>query len=339
MSAVTPPDSPTPVVCLVNLGTPTEPTARAVRRYLRQFLSDRRVVDLPPALWRPVLEGIVLRVRPAASAARYAQVWGEQDSPLLAHTLAQREAVQQQLGSRAEVAMAMRYGSPSLPEVLDAALAAGHRRVLVVPLYPQYSATTVASVYDELAAWMVRSRDQAEVRTIRSFPTDPGYLAALTDAITGHWRVHGRPDFAAGDRLVLSYHAIPVSMCRAGDPYPAECLATSTAIRQALGLTPEQAPHSYQSRFGPTRWLEPATIDTLVGLARQGTRRVDVICPGFAADCLETLEEIDQLNREAFLGAAADPRASFHYLPWGNARPAWTGALTTLVEAHLAGWA
>ncbi|WP_350258710.1 ferrochelatase [Scrofimicrobium sp. R131] len=326
---------PKPCVVLVNLGTPEQPEPPAVRRYLRQFLSDRRVVETHPALWRPILEGIILRVRPRASAAKYQQVWGEHGSPLMHFTVRQAEEVDRQLEGRVEVRHAMRYGQPSVGAVLQQLHDEGFRRLLLVPLYPQFSATTSATVTDEVARWSIRSRDQFELRQLRSFPTHDGYVSALVEAIKGHWEHRGRPDFAAGDRLVLSYHGIPVSMAEAGDPYPSECTATTEAVRARLGLGPDQVLHTYQSVFGPAEWLKPATIDTVAALGKRGTRRVDVICPGFVSDCLETLEEIDMENRTAFVEAGGD---EFHYLPWGNDRQPWTRALSNLVQESLTGW-
>lgn len=327
---------PAPAVVLVNLGTPTEPTAKAVRTYLREFLSDRRVIETHPALWRPILEGIVLRVRPRRSAEKYASVWTPDGSPLLVHTLAQRDAVARTLGGRAVVRHAWRYGAPSVPDVLDELQAQGHDRVLVVPLYPQFSASSAGTVHDEVHRHGLRSRDQLELRTVRSFATDAGYVEALATAVEKSWAEHGRPDFAAGDRLLLSFHSIPVAMVDAGDPYPAECAATSAALRERLGLGEEEIVTTFQSVFGPARWITPATIDTVEQLARDGVRRVDVVCPGFVSDCLETLEEIAILNRETFHAAGG---TEFHHVPWGNGDPVWTDALAQLAETHLGGWA
>lgn len=324
-----------PAVVLVNLGTPRAPTARAVRPYLREFLTDRRVVETHPAVWRPVLEGMVLTRRPRASAEKYASIWTEDGSPLMVHSTAQRRAVAEQIGDHAAVHLAMRYGSPSIGEVLDEVYAAGHRRVLVVPLYPQYSASSAGTVLDEVYRYGLRSRDQLELRTVRSFPTHRGYVEAVAGAVDQAWQATGRPDFAAGDRLILSFHSIPKAMSDAGDPYRQECEATAAAVRHRLALAEGDLLVTFQSVFGPAEWLRPATIDTVAELGRAGTRRLDVVCPGFVSDCLETLEEIDMLNREAFTAAGG---AEFHYIPWGNAREEWTKALGDIVSAHLAGW-
>lgn len=323
-----------PAVVLVNLGTPSAPTARAVRPYLREFLSDRRVVEMPPVLWRPILESIILRFRPRASAAKYATIWSDDGSPLLVHTRAQRDAVATSLGEAATVRFAMRYGQPSIRSVLDDIYAAGHRKVLIVPLYPQYAASSAGTVLDEVYRWGLAARDQVEFRTIRSFPVFDSYVAALADALAEHWREVGRPDGVTG-KVVLSYHGIPQAMHDAGDPYRAECEATSAAVAQALDAPTDLFVTTFQSTFGPAAWLKPATIDTVAELGRQGVNRLDVICPGFVSDCLETLEEIDELNREAHATAGG---TDFHYVPWGNGREAWTRALSDLVAHNLAGW-
>ncbi|MGO1318385.1 MAG: ferrochelatase [Cellulomonadaceae bacterium] len=322
-------------VVLVNLGTPTEPTARAVRPFLREFLSDRRVIEMHPALWRPILAMILAR-RPRQSAEKYAAIWSEHGSPLLVHSRAQRTALAARLDGVAEVRLAMRYGEPSVGAVLDELYAAGHRQVLVVPLYPQYSASSTGTVLDEVYRHGLRSRDQLELRTVRSFPDDPAYVRAVTSAIEASWAERGRPDFAAGDRLVLSFHSIPVAMHEAGDPYRAETEATAAAVGRELGVPDGGLQVTYQSVFGPAAWLTPATIDRMAELGAGGTRRVDVVCPGFTADCLETLEEIELLNREAFTAAGG---ADFTYIPWGNDRVEWTDALGEIAERHLAGWA
>lgn len=322
-----------PVLVLTNLGTPKSPTTKDVRRYLREFLSDKRVIEMPGIAWKPILEGVILRVRPAQSAAKYRSVWLKEGSPLLHYTTRQAELLSERLGVR--VLPAMRYGEPSLPAVLDRLMAEGHRRIGVLSAYPQYSATTIASVNDAVCAWMRVKRDQPELRLSRSFPVDPAYIEALAGAIEDSWGRNGRPDFAAGDRLLLSFHSIPVAMHRAGDPYRGECLATTEALRERLGLGDEDCVATFQSVFGPAEWLTPATIDTVEGLGRSGSGRVDVVCPGFVSDCLETLEEIDQLNREAFMEAGG---SQFHYIPWGNDAERAIDALEVQARSLLAGW-
>ncbi|MDR2253671.1 MAG: ferrochelatase [Bifidobacteriaceae bacterium] len=325
-------------VVLVNLGTPEAPTTREVRRYLREFLSDRRVVNLPAVLWRAVLEAAVLPIRSSRAAAKYRSIWLEEGSPLLVYTKAQVAGVAERLAAadRAapRVVFAMRYGSPSVREVLDAVRRDGIGRVLVVPLYPQYSVPTVASVIDEVARHALRSVHQLEYSMAHSYPTHPGYIEALAARAEEAWGRHGRPDFAAGDRMLLSFHGIPESVDRAGDPYREQCHQTAAALRARLGVGTSDCLVTYQSKFGPMPWLTPATIDTVARLGRQGVARLDVACPGFAADCLETLEEIDLLNREAYL--AAKPDGLFVRHACLNDHPLWLDALADLVTARLA---
>ena len=330
-----------PALILANLGTPAAATARAVRSFLREFLSDRRVVEMHPLLWRPVLEGIILRVRPRASAAKYATVWrpGEETShsgsPLMHHSERQGELLQRELGEAARVRIAMRYGQPSLRRVMSELMEAGCRRIALIPLYPQYAASSAGTVVDEAARFILASRDQPELRTVRSFETAPSYIEALAAALEQHWRAHGRPDPAAGERLLLSFHSIPQAMHDAGDPYRSECERTAELLCRRLDLPDGLAHVTFQSVFGPAAWIGPATIDTVGELGRAGCPRLDVICPGFFSDCLETLEEINQLNRETFTTAGG---GEFHYIPWGNDSD---GAIATLAEQArnvLAGW-
>lgn len=322
-----------PALILVNLGTPKSPKTKDVRRYLREFLMDPRVVELPRLLWRPILEGIILRVRPRASAAKYATVWMPQGSPLGHYTKRQADLLQAELGVR--VVPAMRYGEPALGDVLDELSARGAGRIAVLPAYPQYSATTVASVNDAVADWLKSRRAHPRIRLAGSFPTAPAYVDALEEAVRAHWGRVGRPDFAAGDRLVCSFHSIPVAMHEAGDPYRSECLQTAAALRERLGLAEEECVTTFQSVFGPSKWLGPATIDTIEALGAARTRRLDVICPGFVADCLETLEEIDQLNREVFINAGG---GEFHYIRWGNESPQAIRALGEQARLLLSAW-
>ncbi|MFI2755166.1 ferrochelatase [Cellulomonas sp. P22] len=326
---------PGTAVVLVNLGTPRAPTSRAVRPYLREFLTDRRVVDMHPAVWRPILELGVLSARPRASAAKYRTVWTPDGSPLLVHTRAQAAALQATLGADVEVAVAMRYGQPAFATVLADLVDRGHERVLVVPLYPQYASSSTGTVLDAAHRAVAALPHHPEVRTVRAFGEHPAYVDAVCTALEERWHQVGRPDPASGDRVVLSFHGIPQAMSDAGDPYLAECERTADAVRQRLGLDAGSCLLTFQSRFGPARWLGPATIDTVRGLGADGSRRTEVVCPGFVSDCLETLEEIDQLNREAYEEAGG---SGFAYVPWGNARPAWTDALGQIVRTHLDGW-
>ncbi|MDR2347485.1 MAG: ferrochelatase [Bifidobacteriaceae bacterium] len=325
-------------VVLVNLGTPKAPTAREVRRYLRQFLSDRRVVNLPAVVWRSILEAFVLPVRSGRAAAKYRSIWLDSGSPLYVYTEAQTLGVAERLarrdGAPPTVVFAMRYGKPGVREVLDWLREDGIGRVLVVPLYPQYSVSTVASVIDEVARHALAAVHQLEYAMVHSYPTLPGYIEALAARAEETWQRHGRPDFARGDRMLLSFHGIPASVDRAGDPYRGQCEETAAALRERLGVSQEQCQITFQSKFGPMPWLTPATIDTVARLGREGVGRLDVACPGFAADCLETLEEIDQLNRAAYL--AAKPDGVFVRHPCLNDHPIWLDALTDLVTGRLA---
>lgn len=322
-------------VVLVNLGTPEAPTAKAVRPFLREFLSDRRVIETHPLLWRPVLEGIVLRVRPRDSARKYASIWMPEGSPLMHWSRRQVEDLQDALGEDVRVRVAMRYGKPALRDVLTDLYDQGVRRVLVLPAYPQYAASSAGTVIDEVARWTLQARDQLEVRTVRSFPDSPVYVEALARALEDHWAEQGRPDFAAGDRLVTSFHSIPRAMHDAGDPYRSECETTARLLRERLGVDEGGLLVRFQSVFGPAEWIGPATIDTMGELGRGGTRRVDVICPGFMADCLETLEEINILNGETFLEAGGQ---EYHYVPWANDSAGCVATLEEQARRGLSGW-
>ena len=331
-----PPDAPAPSGTgglLCNLGTPEAPTTPAVRRYLAQFLSDPRIVEAPRALWLPVLHGWVLRTRPARSAAKYRTVWTEQGSPLLAWSKKQASLLRGYLHEadlRVAVRHAMCYGQPAIAQELDALKAQGCARILVLPLYPQYSATTTASVHDAVFAWGRTVRSLPELRLAGAFHAHAGYVAALAGRIRQHWQAHGRPDV-----LLLSFHGLPQRMADLGDPYPQQCHETARLLAQALGLREGQYVTTFQSRFGPAKWLQPYTAPTLARLGQAGTGRVDVACPGFVSDCLETLEEIAEDARGAFLHAGG---REFHYIPALNDDPDWIRALVSLVQQHLQGW-
>ena len=325
-------------VVWVALGTPSAPTPAAVRRYLREFLSDRRIVEMNPLLWRTILELFILPHRAGVSAGKYASIWTDAGSPLLINTMRQSEALGGRLQSKdVRVAWAMRYGQPSVATVLDRLRGEGVRRVLVAPAYPQYSSTTVASVYDAVARYMLASRDQLELRFVRSFPSHPLYIEAKAQQIERAWQTTGRPDFAGGDILLLSFHGLPVKIAQAGDPYPAECQATTDALVARLGLQAGQYRMTFQSKFGPDEWLTPATIDTVGQLGQLGVRRVDVACPGFAADCLETLEEIGLLNRARFAEATGG-QGVFNRIDCLNDDPLFVDALADVMSHELAGW-
>jgi len=323
-------------IVLVNLGTPDAPTAPALRRYLKQFLSDPRVVEIPRAIWWLILNGIILNVRPKKSAAKYASVWMTEGSPLRVHTERQATLLKGFLGQRGhrlKVEWAMRYGSPSLPAVLDRLKAEGATRILVVPMYPQYAASTTATVVDEASRWLLRTRNQPEMRFVRNFHDHPGYIAALEQSVRRHWQAVG--PLGAGDRLVISFHGLPKRSLDLGDPYFCECQKTGRLLAERLGLTGDQYRVCFQSRFGKAEWLQPYTAPTLEALAREGGGRVDTICPGFVADCLETLEEIAMEGKQDFLAAGG---REYHYIPALNEDDAWLHALADLAESHLAGW-
>lgn len=320
-------------VVLCNLGTPDAPTAAAVRRYLAEFLSDRRVVELPRLAWLPILHGVILRVRPARSAAKYAGIWLDGGSPLRVWTAAQAErlaARSASLPGAPLVRHAMRYGNPSVAAVLDELRAAGAARVLVVPLYPQYSGTTTASVVDAACAWAQRTRALPELRFVNGWHDDAAYIDALAARVSGHWAAHGRPD-----KLVLSFHGVPQRTVALGDPYEAQCRRTAALLAARLGLAADRWMLTFQSRFGRAKWLEPATEASVRAFAAQGVRRIDVFCPGFVADCLETLEEIGMEVRDAFVQSGG---AEFHHIPCLNDEPRWIDALQAIVERHLRGW-
>lgn len=320
-------------VLLVNLGTPDAPTPAALRRYLAQFLSDPRVVEIPRWAWLPILHGVILRVRPARSAKKYAGIWTEAGSPLAAWTARQATLLQALLaeGGRAlPVRHAMRYGNPSVASVLDTLKAEGATRILVLPLYPQYAASTTASAIDAVSDWTRRVRHLPELRFVNHYHDEPLYIDALAQRVTAHWQREGR-----AERLLLSFHGVPKRTLLLGDPYHDECLQTARLLGERLQLDPAQLVVTFQSRFGKAEWLQPYTEPTLVELARQGVGRVDVMCPGFSSDCLETLEEIDQEARAAFLAAGGH---EFRYIPCLNDSPAWIAALAAIALRHLQGW-
>jgi len=321
-------------VLLTNLGSPDAPEAPAVRRYLKQFLSDPRVVEIPRLAWWPILNGIILNTRPAKSAAKYQAVWMPEGAPLKVHTERQAKLLRGFLGKRGingvEVAYAMRYGSPSIPAALDELAAKSCDRVLVLPLYPQYAASTTASTFDAVAAWSGAQRNVPGINFVRNFHDHPGYIAALEASVREHWvKELGPPDV-----LVMSFHGLPKRSLDLGDPYFCECMKTGRLLAEALGLEEGRYRITFQSRFGKAQWLQPYTAPTLAELGRAGTGRVDVICPGFVSDCLETLEEIAIEGRDDFIAAGGK---TFTYIPCLNEREDWLNTLTDIVQANLSG--
>ena len=320
-------------VVLVNLGTPNEPSTAAVRRYLKEFLSDPRVVEIPRVLWWMILNLIILPFRSSKSAAKYAQIWTKEGSPLKVHTQKQATLLRGALGQRGHkvgVVMAMRYGSPSLPEVLDRLKAEHCERVLILPAYPQYSGTTTASINDAVFAHYAQVRNVPELRLIRNYHDDAGYIGALRDTVLKHWETNGR-----GDKLIMSFHGVPKRTLMLGDPYHCECYKTARLLATELGLTEQQYMVTFQSRFGKAEWLQPYTAPTLQKLAQEGFKRVDLICPGFTSDCLETLEEIAMEARHDFIEAGG---RDFHYIACLNESPSWISALADIAEQHMLGW-
>ncbi len=321
-------------VLLVNLGTPEAPTAQAVKPYLREFLSDPAVVELPHIIWQPLLHLFVLTTRPRRTAEKYAEIWMAEGSPLKIHTERQTKLLRGYLGERIRaplaVEYAMRYGRPTIGEKLDALIAQGCDRILIVPLYPQYAASTVGSTCTAVFRHVATLRRMPALRTVTHFHDHPGYITALAQSVREHWSRNGRPDL-----LLMSFHGVPRYTLTKGDPYQCECQKTARLLARALDLAENAYRVCFQSRFGRTEWLKPYTSATLAQLGREQTGRVDVICPGFVSDCLETLEEIAITNKAAFLNAGG---GEFHFIPCLNQRDDWMRALSDIVFDNLLGW-
>lgn len=321
-------------ILVVNLGTPDAPTAGAVRRFLRQFLSDPRVVEYPRLIWWLILNLIILLIRPARSAAAYRKVWTEQGSPLLIHSRAIVDKLRTRLEStesgRMQAELAMTYGEPSIAGAIEKLLANGADRILVLPLYPQYSGTTTAAVFDAVTRELGRYRWVPESRFINNYHDAPGYIDALAASVRESWHKNGR-----GDKLMMSFHGVPRSTLINGDPYHCHCQKTARLLAEALGLADDEWVLSFQSRVGREEWLTPYTEATVKNLGSQELQRLDVVCPGFSTDCLETLEEIAMQNAEFFSEAGG---GSLHYIPSLNARDDHVELLAALVEKHIAGW-
>jgi len=319
---------------LINLGTPAAPTSAAVRRYLAEFLWDPRVVEQPRALWWLVLHGIILPLRPRKVARNYARIWTKQGSPLLIHSQNQARALQAQLDAscpeRFQVSLAMRYGQPTIDHGLQQLQAAGARRLVVLPLYPQYSATTGGTAFDAVSQVLHSWRWVPDLRFIAHYHDEQTYIRALAASIREYWQQHGQ-----ADKLLFSFHGLPQRYFRAGDPYFCECHKTARLLAETLQLNAERWQLTFQSRFGREPWLQPYTDHTLRELARAGTRHVQVVCPGFSADCLETLEEIDEENRALFLNAGGE---RFDYIPALNDRPDHIDMMRQLIENSSRDW-
>ena len=322
-------------VLLINLGTPAEPTAKAVRPYLKQFLSDPRVVEIPRAIWWLILNGIILNTRPGKSAEKYAKIWSKEGSPLRVHTERQAKLLQGYLLKAGlpdlPVDYAMRYGQPDVEGALMRLKARNCTRILVLPLYPQYAASTTASAFDGVATAAAKIRNLPELRFVRSFHDHPDYIRALGQRMARHWETQG----GMPDKVVMSFHGLPRFSLDKGDPYHCECHKTARLLAEYLALKPEQYVVTFQSRFGRTEWLKPYTEPTLVALAKDGVKTIDVICPGFVSDCLETLEEIAIECKAAFLSAGGK---EFRYVPCLNEDPEFIGALRNIAQTHMQDW-
>lgn len=320
-------------VLLVNLGSPDAPTPAAVRRYLNQFLSDPRVIEIPPIIWQPILKGAILTTRPARSARNYARIWDRErdDSPLRVITAAQAQALQQALGDGVTVDHAMRYGRPAIADVVARLLADGHDRIIFAPLYPQYCAATTASAVDALHDALRPLRSQPAIRMLPPYYSDPAYISALAESMERSLAgLEWTPE-----RILLSFHGMPERTRALGDPYHDHCQMTATLLRSKMGFSEERMPVTFQSRFGRARWLEPATEPMLRQLAAAGVRDVAVMTPGFAADCVETLEEIAITAKEAFMASGG---GRFHTIPSLNASPEGMHMLRKIIARELAGW-
>jgi ferrochelatase len=328
-------------ILLLNLGTPDEPTPAAVRRYLREFLSDARVVEIPRLAWRLLLETVILPLRAKRSAAKYQSVWTKDGSPLKVNTEKQAKLLRGRLGGLGAsvlVEYAMRYGNPSIDSMLDRLKAAGATRILVLPLYPQYSATTTATGQDAVFDWCKKIRRLPELRFVAHYHDHPSYIQAMAQHVRTAVHPEQRQDVMQGyvSRFtVFSFHGLPERSLKLGDPYHCECLKTGRLLARALNLEDHEYRVTFQSRFGRAEWLKPYTEPTLIELAKEGRRAVDVFCPGFPADCLETLEEIAIECKAAFLAAGGQ---DFHYVPALNDDPRWIDALAQIALDHLQGW-
>src|SRR6185369_12968969 len=321
-------------VLLANLGTPDAPTAPALRRYLREFLLDPRVIEMNRALWWTILHVAILPTRPKVSAALYQKVWTAEGSPLLVISRRQAAAVaavlEREVGTEVHVAVGMRYGNPSIRAALRELAGKGCRRILVLPLYPQYAAVTTGSTFDAVAAELATWRWVPEVRTVHHYHDVPAYTDALAASIRDAWSAGGQ-----AEKLLFSFHGIPQRYFDAGDPYFCHCHKTARLAAERLGLPRERWEISFQSLLGREDWIKPYSEKTIRAMARSGVKSLDVVCPGFSADCLETLEEIDEQNREFFLHAGGE---TYRYIPALNDRPDHVRVLADIVQANLAGW-
>lgn len=321
-------------VLVTNLGTPDAPTSKALRRYLKEFLWDPRVVEVPRPIWWAILNLVILNIRPSRSAKAYSTVWTDEGSPLLVHTKRQAKALQerceQAYGNDVVVEYAMRYGNPGIATTIDKMLNAGVRKLVVLPLYPQYCASTSGSTFDAVANDFSQRRWMPELRFIANYSDNPQYIRALASKVKAHWQTHER-----ADKLLMSYHGIPKRYLTNGDPYHCECHKTSRLLAEELGLSKDEYMTTFQSRFGREEWLTPYTDETLKGFPEQGVKSVQVICPGFSADCLETIEEIGEENREYFMEAGG---LRYEYIEALNSDSAHIDMLFSLIQNNLTDW-
>ncbi|WP_396588636.1 ferrochelatase [Bermanella sp. R86510] len=317
-------------VLLVNLGTPEAPTTKAVRKYLAEFLWDKRVVDVPRPLWWLILHGVILRFRPSRVAKAYASIWSDEGSPLMAISLKQQAALQAHLGDDVPVALAMTYSEPTMEQAGLKLRQAGVEKMLVLPLYPQFSASTTGAVFDRLAKGLKACPHLPEMRFVTEYHQHPLYIQALANSVREYWQEHGK-----GDKLLMSFHGIPQRYDDNGDPYPQQCNATANALAKELGLNEDEFLCSFQSRFGREEWVKPYTDEILKTWGKQGLNRVDIISPAFSSDCLETLEELEEENREYFMEAGGK---EYHYIPCLNDRADHIDMMAQLVKDNTCNW-
>lgn len=321
-------------VLLINLGTPDAPTAQALHPYLKEFLSNPRVIEIPKLIWWPILYGLILPFRPKKSAEKYAKIWMPEGSPLKVHTERQTKLLREELQTRLQnppiVEYAMNIGKPSVATVMAKMQEQGCERILVIPLFPQYAASSTAAAMDNVFAVLKHLRNQPSIRTVKQYHDHPGYITALAQNVRDYWNVHGQPD-----KLIISFHGTPRASLDKGDPYHCVCQKTGRLLAKALALNKNQYAVCFQSRFGKAKWLTPYTATTLAQLGKEQMQRVDVVCPGFVSDCLETLEEIAMEGKDTFIQAGGK---EFHYIPCLNERGDWIQALADITCSHLQGW-
>ncbi len=321
-------------ILITNLGTPDNPTASAVRKYLAEFLSDSRVIELPKCFWWFILHGIILRIRPSQSAKAYKKIWTENGSPLLSISSMQVEGLKKILAKKIQgpirIELAMRYGNPSIKSGLKKLQASNSKRILILPLYPQYSSATTGSTFDAVVDELKKWRWLPEIRMVNHYHDHPGYIDTLANSIMSYWTDNKKPQ-----KLLFSFHGLPKHYFLAGDPYHCECHKTARLVAEKLKLNEEEWSVTFQSRFGPKEWLQPYTDTTLISLANNGIKSVNIICPGFSADCLETLEEINIQNRDFFIDAGGE---SFDYIPALNEHPDHLELLCNIILQHAIGW-